>query len=201
MAGKSDAYEALVLNRAFKGAAVATLAAGPWIALIAASRGYGNAIRNAAVALLDTVIPSTPNGRMYRVTTAGTTGATEPVWPTAAGATVADGTAVWTEMTPDFEANTNLTEVAGGGYARKATATTDWTVSGSGATPTQVTNATAQAFPAPTANWGLVAFVLIYDAATAGNQLYMAAMTNPRQINNGDGAPSLAISALQFSED
>lgn len=41
-------------------------------------------------------IPTVPNGRYYEVTTGGTTGATEPVWPTAAGATVSDGTVTWT---------------------------------------------------------------------------------------------------------
>lgn len=44
------------------------------------------------------VVPSTPNSRQYRVTAGGDTssGATEPVWPTGAGATVADGGLTWT---------------------------------------------------------------------------------------------------------
>lgn len=135
MAGKSDYLEALILNRCFKGAAIGTMAAGPWISLHTA-------------ALVD----------------AGT------------GA-----------------------EVTGGAYARKATAVTDWTLSGT--SPTQVANATAQAFPAPTANWGTVTDVGIWDAATGGNLLYMAALTTSRTINNGDGAPSFAIGALVFTED
>jgi hypothetical protein len=36
------------------------------------------------------------NGFYYECTTAGTSGTTEPVWPTTIGATVTDGTAVWT---------------------------------------------------------------------------------------------------------
>lgn len=135
MAGKSDAYESLVLNRAFRGGAIATMAAGPWISLHTAP-----------------------------LTDAGT------------GA-----------------------EVTGGSYARKATAITDWTVSGT--TPTQVTNATAQAFPAPTAIWGTVTDVGIWDAATGGNLLYLAALTTSRIINAGDGAPSFSASSLVFSED
>lgn len=40
--------------------------------------------------------PVATNGFRYEVTTAGTTAATEPAWPTTPGATVADGTVTWT---------------------------------------------------------------------------------------------------------
>lgn len=49
-----------------------------------------------AQAVGDLVVPSTLNGYLYRCTTAGTTGTTEPSWPTTVGNTVSDGTAVWT---------------------------------------------------------------------------------------------------------
>lgn len=135
MAGKSDYAEALILNRCFRGGAITTLAAGPWISLHTA---------------------------------------------------------------PLVDAGTGA-EVAGGAYARKATAVTDWTVSGT--TPTQVANATAQAFPAPTANWGIVTDVGIWDAATGGNLLYAATLTVSRTINSGDGAPSFSVGSLVFTED
>lgn len=42
----------------------------------------------------------TTNPFLFEVTTAGTTGAAEPVWPTALGATVTNGTAVFTNRGP-----------------------------------------------------------------------------------------------------
>lgn len=90
-------------------------------------------------------------------------------------------------------------EVSGGSYARKATATTDWTRSGT--SPTQVVNANSLAFPAPTANWGTVTHFAIWDASTAGNMLCYGALTTSRTINNGDGAPSFAASALTITLD
>jgi len=45
----------------------------------------------------DIIEPTTPNGLKYTCSTAGTSGATEPTFPTSGiGSTVADGTAVWT---------------------------------------------------------------------------------------------------------
>ena len=52
---------------------------------------------NQAVALNEYRRPTTPNGRRYFASTAGNTGGSEPVWPTGVGATVADGSVVWTE--------------------------------------------------------------------------------------------------------
>jgi hypothetical protein len=48
--------------------------------------------------------PTTPDGFRYRVTTAGTSGATEPAFPAGAiGSTVADGTVVWTQESAHHE--------------------------------------------------------------------------------------------------
>jgi len=41
------------------------------------------------------VNPSTPNGYFYQCSAAGTTGVTEPTWPTTEGQTVVDGTVTW----------------------------------------------------------------------------------------------------------
>jgi len=48
-----------------------------------------------AYALTDKAMPTTANGYRYEVTVAGTSGATEPTWPTIIGNTVVDGTVTW----------------------------------------------------------------------------------------------------------
>ncbi len=45
----------------------------------------------------DLVVPNPANGYVYECSTAGTSGDTAPTFPTGSGATVTDGTAVWTE--------------------------------------------------------------------------------------------------------
>jgi hypothetical protein len=47
-----------------------------------------------------TIVPPTANGFHYRATTAGTSAATAPTFPTTEGATVTDGTVTWTAIRP-----------------------------------------------------------------------------------------------------
>lgn len=48
--------------------------------------------------------PSTPNGRVYEVTVAGTSSSTEPTWPTSGiGSTVVDGSVTWRYLGPRHE--------------------------------------------------------------------------------------------------
>jgi hypothetical protein len=54
-------------------------------------------------AVNDVVIPATENGMRYVVTRAGTSGATEPSWPTRTRGTVADGTATLQEAGSQYD--------------------------------------------------------------------------------------------------
>lgn len=86
------------------------------------------------------------------------------------------------------------TEVSGGSYARAAvvSGTSTWTNtqnSGTGAssgTSGTTTNAGSITFATPTAAWGTITHVGIYDAATAGNLLVYAPLTVSKTVSSGD---------------
>jgi hypothetical protein len=176
-------------------AAAATGPANTYMALYRATAGISP--RSTAVTVGQTTVPATSNGRMYRCTTAGTTGAGEPTWGTVNNGTTTDGTAVWTEMNSDFEGNTtNLTsvEVTGGSYARLTivSALANWTATQGGTgVSTGSSGATANVniltfSPTPTAGWGVVAAAGLCDASTTGNLLMYGVMAVPKTINSGD---------------
>lgn len=56
---------------------------------------------NTNYSLFQYVQPTVPNGMLYRVTQEGTSGATEPEWPTVVGQTKTDGTVRWTAASSD----------------------------------------------------------------------------------------------------
>lgn len=102
------------------------------------------------------------------------------------------------------------TEVTGGSYARVAVTSSlaNWagtqsagsTAASSGTGGTTSNNATIT-FPAPTASWGSVVEYCVFDAITAGNLLFRAALTTGKTINNGDAAPSFAAGATTLQID
>lgn len=71
-----------------------------------------------AYAVGDIVTPTTPNAHKYRVTTAGTSGASEPVFPTSSAATVTNGSVVFTENGADVLATALAVYGDGSNYLR-----------------------------------------------------------------------------------
>ncbi len=146
-----------------------------YVGLVVASAGQSP--RSTAVTSGQYTVPATLNGRLYKCTTAGTTGAGEPTWPVTAGGTVTDGTAVWTEQTTAIYAGT-IPEGTATGYARVAIASslTAWsgtqsagsTVASTG-TSGQVSNNAALNFAQVTTSLGLVVGLCYWDALTGGN--------------------------------
>lgn len=73
---------------------ITTTAANSW----GQSWASGTAYANNANGNPPVIRPSTGNGHLYRMITAGTSGGSAPTWPTASGATVTDNTVVWEEI-------------------------------------------------------------------------------------------------------
>lgn len=100
------------------------------------------------------------------------------------------------------------TEVSAAGYARVGVTASlaNWagtqgagtTVASSG-TGGQTSNNNAVTFGAPTANWGSVTHVALFDASSGGNLLAWGALSSAKTINNGDAAPSFAAGQLTFT--
>lgn len=80
-----------------------------------------------------TVLPSTPNGHYYQQVTGGTTGGTEPAWPTD-GTTVTDGGVIWQDIGPywladsDVAAGTIIAPTIGSMFEAIVGGTTDSTI-------------------------------------------------------------------------
>jgi len=102
------------------------------------------------------------------------------------------------------------TEVSGGSYARVAitSALANWAGTQSAGSTTASTgtggttsNNGAITFPTPTANWGVVTHIGLFDASSAGNLLFWGVLTVSKTINNADAAPSFAAAALTIQID
>ncbi len=142
--------------------------------------------------------PATPNGRLYKCTTSGTSNSSAPTWPTTAGATVSDGGAVWTEQTAALEALTGATmpEPSGNAYARQAWTCSLATIMGTTLTASAsassgisgtVANLAAITFPQATpAAWGPIWGIFIADASTNGNHLHNYPLQTPKVVSASD---------------
>ena len=87
------------------------------------------------------------------------------------------------------DSGNELAEPANGNYARVKTDPADWNAAIDG----QIENAAAFVFPTPTADWGVITHVALFDAATGGNFLAGGQLPTVQNIYFG-GAP-LEISA------
>jgi len=79
----------------------------------------------------------------------------------------------------NLEAGTLTNEVTGGSYARE-------TISFGVASGGTATNDATVTFTTATADWGTITHVAIMDAASSGNVLFYGAVTDAKEILNGD---------------
>ncbi len=93
------------------------------------------------------------------------------------------------------------TEVTGGSYARKQLNTPPSTnpYFGTAASGGQITNTAVISMPTPTAAWGTIVAVGLYDAASAGNLLAWA--TIPAQQINANDTVDFPVGSIVFSMD
>ena len=102
---------------------------------------------------------------------------------------------------PTDDSGAGAVEVSGGSYARASiTTSTGWSsISGAPSAPAQISNAGVITFATPSASWGTVLAIGIYDASTAGNLLTWGTITS-QAIGSGVVA-TFAINALVLTED
>jgi hypothetical protein len=100
------------------------------------------------------------------------------------------------------------TEVSASGYARVAITSgyaawksTQGTTADEASTGTggQTVNAAVLSFPTPTANWGTVTHVGLFDASTSGNLVAHGALTSSKTVNLGQAGPSFSVGALTIT--
>lgn len=130
------------------------------------------------------------------------------------GATAAAGTGLATAYVALFTAAPTDagggTEVSGGSYARVAVTSSlaNWsgtsvTAGGSASSGTDgtVSNVGVITFPTPSANWGTITSVGIFDASTGGNLLLWGNLSANKTVNNGDPAPTFPANTLSWQID
>jgi hypothetical protein len=180
----------------------------------AAFPNQGAALRSTAYSAGEYAWPKTPNGRLYKCATAGTTGAAEPVWPVTDGGTVADGTVIWTEQTSALAAGV-IPEPCAADYVRQPWLCSLGTVMGcnlsassakSAGSSGTIANLNLIQFPLACADeWGPIWGICFFDAEMGGNPLHFYSMTVPKVVGINDqmafsgGMPNAAYGAIQIT--
>ena len=84
-------------------------------------------------------------------------------------------------------------------YARVAIAQGGWT--GPSGANLEYTNSSDIQFATPTANWDTINAAGLYDSEIGGtnNLLFIAYLTTPKVVNNGDGAPKILAGQLRIT--
>ncbi|WP_198116922.1 phage tail fiber protein [Massilia rhizosphaerae] len=206
MSGLTDYAQNKVKDALWRGQALGAPATA-YFALITASRG--ERANSTAYALNDTAVVKIGSAySYYKCTTAGTSAASIPgTYVGAIGEAITDGTAVFTEQTAALDAG-SYTEVSGGSYARvgvtaslanfSGTQGAGTTTASSGTNGT-TSNNVAITYPAPTGQWhpsgGAVVGQVVFDASTGGNPWHWSLLSAPKNVNNGDAAPSVSAGA------
>lgn len=100
------------------------------------------------------------------------------------------------------------TEVSGGSYARVAvvcnttnfsSTTGDTTLSGG--TEGYAQNLVDIMFPTPTANWGTVTYMGVWDALSGGNLLFWGPVSPSKVVNSGDAPPKFSANQWRLTLD
>lgn len=102
------------------------------------------------------------------------------------------------------------TECSGGSYARVAVIASMANISGtqgggsttaSSGTSGTISNNIDIQFPSPTAGWGTVNGMAVFDAASGGNMLVYGAVNPAKVVNSGDLPPKFSIGQWAFQLD
>jgi len=95
------------------------------------------------------------------------------------------------------ESGTGLTEPSDGNYIRVETDPADWSTAVDG----QIENAAAIVFSTPTADWGVITHVALFDAATDGNFLARGELPTVQNIYFGGAPLELSAGGLAVTLD